>query len=396
METSVPVPESANTVLVRYGEIGVKSKRVRRKMEEALRRNVESAVGRRGVEAEVELLWSRVLVEVEDESAVEEATEAAGETFGVSSASPCVVVEAEMDEITETLAEVALESYEGGSFAVEARRAGDEDEHPFSSTDIEEAGGAAVQDVLDAPVDLDDPDNVFGVECRLDIAFVYADERDGPGGMPYGTQASVVALVSGGIDSPVAAWRAMRRGCPVTLVYVDLGAHGGPDHVARAHEIAETLADYTPDGLELWRLPGEEAVDKLLDETDDTRMLSYRRFMLRAAERVAEKTGGVGVVTGEAIGQKSSQTSKNLRATDAVVDLPVHRPLLSFDKPEIVEEARRIGTYRTSKVDAGCHSVAPSHPETGASLEEVCDAEPDDLLELAEEAVEGATMEEFP
>lgn len=386
--------------MIRYGEIGVKSPQVRRKMEDVLRRNVERAVEKVEVEATVERWWSRVLVEVEEgESSVEEATEAATEAasdvFGVSSASPCVVVDAEIDEITDTLAEIARDCYGGGSFAVDARRAGDEDAHPFTSEDIEETGGAAVRDALGAPVDLDDPDNVFGVECRLDSTFIYAAERDGPGGLPLGTQAPLVALVSGGIDSPVAAWRAMRRGCPVTLVYIDLGAYGGSDHVARAYETAETLAEYTPDGLELWRVPGEEAVEKLLDETDDTRMLSYRHFMLRAAESVVDETGGIGVVTGEAIGQKSSQTSRNLRVTDAATDLPVHRPLLSFDKPEIVAEARRIDTYRTSKVDAGCHSVAPSHPETGASLEEVRDAEPDDLLELADEAVEDATVEGF-
>ncbi|MDZ7687326.1 MAG: tRNA uracil 4-sulfurtransferase ThiI [Halobacteriales archaeon] len=391
------VPDEADTVLVRYGEIGVKSSCVRQKMEETLRRNVARAVERHEVEATVELVWSRVYVEVGEDNgnAVEEATEAASDVFGVSSASPCVVVEAEIDEIADALVEVARDCYEGGSFAVDARRAGDEDAHPFTSEDIEEEGGAAVEDALDAPVDLDAPDNVFGVECRLDRAFVYAEVRDGPGGLPYGTQAGVVALVSGGIDSPVAVWRAMRRGCPVTLVYIDLGKYGGADHVARAYETAETLAGYTPDGIELWHVPGEEAIETLLDETEDTRMLSYRRFMLRVAEGVAEEAGGVGVVTGEAVGQKSSQTSRNLHATDAAVDMPVHRPLLSFDKPEIVAEARRIGTYSTSKVDAGCHSVAPSHPETGASLKKVREAEPDGLFELADEAVEDGTVEEF-
>jgi len=153
------VPEGADTVLVRYGEIGVKSSKVRRMMEDVLRTNVERAVERRGVEADVGRWWSRVLVGVDGgERAVGEATDAA----------------------------------------------------------------------------------------------------------------------SGGIDSPVAAWRAMRRGCPATLVYIDLGAYGGADHVARAYETAETLARYAPDGLELWHVSGEEAVEKLLEETDDTRMLSYR------------------------------------------------------------------------------------------------------------------------
>jgi len=124
-------------------------------------------------------------------------------------------------------------------------------------------------------------------------------------------------------------------------------------------------------------------------------MVSYRRFMLRAAEQVAEETDAVGVVTGEAVGQKSSQTSRNLRATDAACSLPVHRPLLTLDKPEIVEEARRIGTYETAKVDTGCHAVSPGHPETSASLEQVREAEPDDLFGLAEEGAKEATVEVF-
>lgn len=381
-----------DTVLVRYGEIGVKSSKVRQRMEEILRRNVERSIEKRGVEATVERGWSRVIVEPSD---AETAAEAAAETFGVSSASPCAVVEGTVGSVAEAVAGLARREYDGGSFAVDARRAGDEDAHPFTSVDIEREAGAAVVEAVGAPVDLEEPDEVFGVEVRGETAYVYADEYDGFGGLPYGTQADVAALVSGGIDSPVAAWRAMRRGCPATVVYVDMEEYGGPDHVGRAYETAEKLARYVPDEFVMYRIPGGEAIRRLLNEVDGTRMLSYRRFMLRAAEVVAEKTDAVGVVTGEAVGQKSSQTSRNLRATDAAVSMPVHRPLLGFDKPEIVETARRIGTYKTAKVDAGCHAVAPSHPETSASLGEVRDAEPDGLLELAEEAAGDATVEVF-
>jgi thiamine biosynthesis protein ThiI len=386
--------EQFGTVLVRYGEIGVKSSSVRRRMEEHLRRNVESLVAQKGVEATVRREWSRIIVETDPES-VEAATEAATRAFGVSSVSPCVVTDAAVDGIAETVAEVARREYDGGTFAVRARRAGDEDAHPFTSVDVEREAGAAVVEALDAPVDLDDPDNVFGVECRLDDAYVYAEELDGPGGLPYGTQDGVVALVSGGIDSPVAAWRMMRRGCPAELVYVDAGNYGGADHIARAYETVESLARYVPDELRMWHIDGGEAVEKLVKDVGDTRMLSYRRFMLRVAEVVAERVDADGVVTGEAVGQKSSQTPRNLRVTDEACSVPVHRPLLSFDKPEVVEEARKIGTYEASEVNAGCHSIAPEHPETHGSLDEVRDAEPGDLFELAEEAVEDATVEVF-
>ena len=119
----------------------------------------------------------------------------------------------------------------------------------------------------------------------------------------------------------------------------------------------------------------------------DLRMLALRRFMLSAAEAVAEDVGAVGVVTGEAIGQKSSQTSANLAVTDAATTLPVHRPLLTADKPEITQRARELGTFDDATVDAGCDRLAPSLPETNASLEAVRAAEPDDLLERARSVV---------
>ncbi len=379
-------PPGSDVVLVRHGEIGVKSDQVRRKMEGRLADNVASMLADRGVDGDVDRHRNRIFVHTDEPEA---ATAAATDVFGVVSASPAVTVEPTISAISEALRAATEAHYDGGAFAVDARRAGETEAHPFASTDIESDGGSAVWEVIesmggDPAVDLDDPDFRLFVECREDAAYVFLEQRDGPGGLPLGTQRPLVAMISGGIDSPVAAWQVMSRGCPVVPVYVDLGDYGGPDHQARAAATVDDLARFAPNfDLDLRVVPGGDVVAELAETTTETRMLHLRRFVVAVGEAVARETGAVGVVTGEAIGQKSSQTSANLAVTDAAVDLPVHRPALTMDKTEVTALARDIGTYEESTIDAGCNRVAPSFPETNADLDEVRDVEPDDLLERA-------------
>jgi thiamine biosynthesis protein ThiI len=243
-------------------------------------------------------------------------------------------------------------------------------------------------------VDLDDPDIVFEVDCRRDEAYVFSDRVEGPGGLPLGSQAPLVALVSGGIDSPVAAWRAMRRGSPVVPLYLDLGAYGGADHRARAEATVAALRRYAPGMPALRVAPAGDAVERLADARGNDRMVQFRRFMLRVAERVARDEGCAGLVTGEALGQKSSQTAANLAAVDAAVDLPVHRPLLAIDKQEIVDAAKRIGTFDDATIDAGCVRIAPDRPVTAADPDVIADNEPDWLVATASEVADGTEAAE--
>jgi thiamine biosynthesis protein ThiI len=387
------LPPGADTVVVRHGDVGVKSSAVQADMERTLRETLDAMLAARGVDATVDREWGRLLVRTSDPAA---AAAAASDTFGVVSASPARAVPAEMDAITDALADAARECYDGGAFAVDARRAGS---HDFDSHDVNEAGGSAVwnavADDFDPEVDLDDPDVTFFVEARDEEAFVFLDRREGPGGMPLGTQAPLVALVSGGIDSPVAAYQAMKRGSPVVPLYLDLGEFGGPDHRARAEETVRELARFSPQrDLSLRVAPAGDAVERLASDVGKTRMLSYRRFMYRVAEHVAERVGAAGIVTGESIGQKSSQTAANLGVVDAASDLPVHRPLLSWDKQEIIATAREIGTYRDSTIDVGCNRLAPAQPLTAAPAESVERDEPDALFEWAREAAASAERAE--
>ena len=375
----------ADVVLVRHGDIGVKSSQVQSWMEDGLATNVEAMLAARSVEGSVRTRRGRLFVQ---SPTPEAAANAAVDVFGVVSASPARTVPADIEAIADALAEAASETYDEGSFAVDARRAGD---HDFTSQDVGEVGGRAVweavEDRFEPAVDLEDPDHRFSVEVREENAYVFREQFEGPGGLPVGTQAPLVALVSGGIDSPVAAWLAMKRGSPIVPVYFDLGMFGGIDHRARGIDTIRTVAGYAPGQDWTVRVvPIGEALETLHQETAGTRMLSVRRLMLRIGEEIARETDAAGIVTGESIGQKSSQTARNLQATDRVTDWPVHRPLVSCDKQEIIERARAIGTYETATIDTGCNQLAPEQPETAAPIERVEAAEPP-LAPLVEAAV---------
>ncbi|WMT08619.1 THUMP domain-containing protein [Natrinema thermotolerans] len=389
-------PPGADTVLVRHGDVNTKSNTVKRYMEDLLAENLEALLSARSIPGEVERRWSRPLIHTESD-AVEAATDAATDTFGVVSASPSLTTSTEKARILEALAETAREHYDGGTFAVEARRA--DKSLPYDSEDLgREAGNAiwaAVEDEFEPDVDLDDPDLTFGVEVREDAAFHYLEQRDGPGGLPLGSQEPVIALVSGGIDSPVAAYEMMRRGSPIVPAYVDLGDYGGIDHEARAMETVRLLSDYAPNfDMQVYRIPGGDTVDLLVRQMEQGRMLSLRRFFYRAAETLAARVNADGIVTGEAAGQKSSQTVRNLGVTSRATRLPIHRPLLTWDKQDIVARAREIGTFSDSTIDAGCNRVTPDQVETNARLKPLLEHEPDDLLERAEEAAKNATLVE--
>ena len=384
----------ADTVLVRHGDLNTKSTSVKRYMEGLLVSNLEALLEARSIPGEIERQWNRPLIHTTEE-AVDAAAKAAADAFGVVSTSPAVVVDPDLDVICDALAAIADARYDGGSFAVDARRA--HKEYPFTSQDIARQGGnaiwAAVEETFEPTVDLSDPDLTFGVEVREERAFLYLHRIAGPGGLPLGTQAPMVALISGGIDSPVAAYEIMSRGSPVIPVYVDLGDYGGPDHEARAIETVRSLSRYAPDrDLRVWRVPGGEPVALLAESMEQGRMLSLRRFFYRIAECIAEETDAQGIVTGEALGQKSSQTAQNLAVTSRVTDLPIHRPLLTMDKQVIVDRAREIGTYQDSTIPAGCNRIAPDRVETNGRIDSLLAVEPPDLLDRAETAAANAEL----
>ncbi|WP_254862881.1 tRNA sulfurtransferase [Halovivax gelatinilyticus] len=390
-------PPGADTVLVRHGDLNTKSTSVKRYMEGLLVGQLSALLSDRDIAGSVEREWNRPQIHADTEN-IDAALDAATDAFGVVSASACLTVEPTLESILDALAETAKACYDGGSFAVDARRA--DKDLPFTSADVAEKGGTRIWETVESSfeprVDLDDPDVTFGVEVRSELAYIYVTSVSGPGGLPLGSQAPMVALVSGGIDSPVAAYETMRRGSPVVPIYVDLGDYGGPDHEARAIETVRSLQRYAPNtDLSVYRVPGGETVAHLAETMEQGRMLSLRRFFYRIAEHVASEVDAAGIVTGEALGQKSSQTAQNLAVTSRATTLPIHRPLLTRDKQEIVATAREIGTFRESTIPAGCNRVAPDRVETNGTLERLLEVEPGDLYDRAEAAAAEATTVEL-
>lgn len=385
------VPPDADTVVVRVGEVGTKSERVRYSMQSTLGENLRALLQDRGIRGDVEHRRNRPLIRTDDPRA---ATDAATDAPGVVSASPAVSVDPTMDAVCDAMARTAAAGFDGGTFAVRVNRVGDD--YPFTSEDVEREGGSTVWEAVhgaDPTVDLDDPDYTVYAEVRPDEALVFDAKHRGPGGLPLGSQRPLVALLSGGIDSPVAAFEVMSRGAPVTPVYVDLGDFGGADHVARAEASVRTLREYAPTHLEeLLIADGGPTCRELADTLDQGRMLVFRRFIYRVAADVAADRGATGVVTGEAIGQKSSQTTQNMSVLDSVTDFPIHRPLLTVDKDEITARARRLGTYDAAEIPAGCNRFAPAQSETRAGLQQMADIEPEWLRERAREVADDVTV----
>lgn len=384
--------DPTNAVLLGHGDFGAKSSGVRARMADRVADAVAAALDDSGIDAEVERPWSRIVIRTAQPDA---AARTAATLPGVGFARPAVATAPRLAAIRDAAAAIATAEPHapGETYAVDSDRIGADDAHAFSNGELKRKVGRIVGEATGAEVDLDDPDRKYRVEARAREAFVSVRRFQGPGGLPVGSQGRVVVLVSGGIDSPVAMWRLLRRGCTPVPVYVDLGDYGGADHRARALNAVTTLAARAPRAdLRTRVIDGGSLVERVVSATRDTRMLSLRRVMLAAADAVAANADAHSLATGEAVGQKSSQTGANIAITDAAASRPVHRPLLSVDKADVVAEARDLGTYDGSTVPVGCERVAPTHPETNATLASVVDSEPETLLDDARAAGRNADV----
>ncbi|MFQ6064745.1 MAG: tRNA uracil 4-sulfurtransferase ThiI [Candidatus Bathyarchaeia archaeon] len=310
-----------------------------------------------------------------------EAVEAAkrlSRVFGVSSVSPALETEVELDVIVAgclSIAEKVLSK--GNSFAVKCRRVG---EHPYTSRKVcRVVGGKVLEKFADREVrvDLDSPDVKLGVEVRDDLGFIFTDVIKGVGGFPLGVQGRVVGLLSGGLDSAVACWLVMKRGCPLVPVYFDNEPYTTESTARRALEVAKALYDWAIDfPRRLYIVKHGESLKEIVKKAPRRlTCILCKRLMYRVAERIADRVGAEGLVTGEAIGEQASQTIRNLRVLDMAAGYPVHRPLLGFDKAETERLARKIQTYGISARSVNGCTAAPHKPTTKAKMEEIGKAE---------------------
>jgi thiamine biosynthesis protein ThiI len=365
-----------SVLLTRYGEIFLKGQNrgfFERRLVENIKRSVAGIPG-----ARVERTHGRVLVwPPADDASGSKTLRAVARVFGLTSVSPAAVVPRELAAISVAAVESARREVarRGGrpTFKVETRRS-DKRFQP-ASPEVSKQVGAAIVEALDLPVDVHHPQLEVGVEIGFEHAFVYAETAPGPGGLPVGVTGKVELLLSGGIDSPVAGWLMLKRGCELGATYFHSFPYTGDHSKEKVSQLARALAAWQLADVRLNVVHFTDVQKALREASGDGRLavVLYRRMMMRIAERLARSSGARALVTGEALAQVASQTLENLAVIGDSVRIPILRPCLAHDKQETIAIARRIGTYETSiqPYDDCCSLFVPEHPETRAKLDDV-------------------------
>lgn len=306
---------------------------------------------------------------------------ALSQVFGIASFAPALLVKADYTQIENATKTLILSSMrvfvQLRTFAIRATR-GDK-QFALTSKELEIKLGDFVRKEFGKKVDLENPDVIFYVEVFPRGAVVYTEKIPGPGGLPVGTQPRVAVLLSGGIDSPVAAYRMMKRGAPLMAVHFHSYPFTSRASIDKVKELVAVLGQYHGGReIPLYLVPLAEAQKAVVQHCSERyRVLLYRRFMVRIAEALARRQGAQALITGESLGQVASQTVENMAVVEAVSNLPIFRPLIGHDKEEIITEAKRIGTYDISiqPHDDCCSLFMPKNVATRARLNEVVDEE---------------------
>jgi tRNA uracil 4-sulfurtransferase len=289
-----------------------------------------------------------------------------------------------------------LGDQQASSFRVSARRA--DKRFPMTSPQIEREVGGRIKSARGWKVDLSHPELEIHVDILTDEAFCYFGKDRGPGGLPTGVSGRVACLLSGGIDSPVAAWRMMKRGCSVLLIHFHSYPILSRTSQEKAQELAALLTRYQQHSRLYLVAFGDVQRQVVLAAPEALRVVLYRRLMMRIAQGLAEAGHAKGLVTGDVVGQVASQTLDNMAVIGSVVTMPIYRPLIGMDKEEITAEARRLGTYPISIVEDEdcCQLFTPRHPATSARLADVEAAERGlPTADLVRQAVESASVQDF-
>jgi tRNA uracil 4-sulfurtransferase len=376
-------------ILVKYAsEITLKglNKRV---FEDQLIRNIKEATGK---DQKIIKESGRFFIPNFDEADIEKITK----VFGVLSVSIAEVVEKDMESIAASALK-QLGEMNFKTFKVMTKR-GDK-KFPLNSLDISrKIGGLVLQNMPEVSVDVHNPEVILNVEIRIDNAFVFSKEYKGPAGMPYKSAGKGVLLLSGGIDSPVAGYMMAKRGLELIGVYY----HSHPYTSERAKEkvidLAKILASYTSK-FKLYVVPFTKIQMDIIEKCpEDELTIIMRRFMTKIGEEIAKKEGAMAVVTGESLGQVASQTLQSMYVTESGIEMPIFRPLVGTDKIDIMDTARKIGTYETSILpyEDCCTIFVPKHPKTKPRIGDIIKSEAVlDKDELIKNAIEEAEIIEI-
>lgn len=373
-------------VLVRFGEVFLKGHN-RNYFFNALVNNIRAVV--KPIGGSVSMVDSRIFVT--GASDTQDCIERVCRVFGVHSASPAW----ELDKDLPAIYAQAIELMRGrtGTFKVEARRS--DKRFPLDSMELaREAGHEILTHLTGLTVDVHKPEHRLQIEIR-DKAYLYIDSYAGAGGMPLGTGGRAALLLSGGIDSPVAGYMLMKRGVTIECVHFYSFPYTSERAKEKVFTLGRLLARYSGT-LRVHVVPFTKIQMEIHEKTpDEMGTILMRRFMMRIAERIAIKNKCQALITGESVGQVASQTMDSLICTDAVVNMPVFRPVIGMDKVEIIDIANRIGTYETSiePYEDCCTVFTPRRPVTHPRLDRVAEAESAlDVDALIDEAVEGTEV----
>ncbi len=354
-------------ILVRYGEVAIKGPGTRSMMEGLLMHNILSGLRNIGIDARVARSQGRLFVEVPDDR-VRDGIDVISRVFGVKSLSP---VKAYAFKDINDIVGVAVKEWgdlvRGRRFAVRVHRVGS---HGFTSLDVAKAVGAALKP-FSAGVDLERPGIELFIEIRSDQAYLFTEVINGSGGLPLGSEGRLLALISGGFDSPVAAWFMMRRGSYIDALFCSLAY---PIDVVSFLRVSLTLFNKWSIGYDpqLFIIDCSSLINEFRAKVNP-RMWSvlFKRILYEVASRVARSIGALGLVTGESLGQVSSQTLHNLMTIEHGIDLPIYRPLIGLDKDDIVDYAKKIGTYGESMGTEEFCALFSERPRTKVSINEL-------------------------
>ncbi|WP_040421625.1 tRNA uracil 4-sulfurtransferase ThiI [Actinopolymorpha alba] len=378
-------------VLLKYGELALKG-RNRWKFEEVLLRNL----GRTLADLDGIHIRRRNGVLVVKGAPLPALLERTQTVLGLALVHPAVMVKPEIGAIEQAAVEL-LRPYENTSFAVRPRRRWKGFE--LRSQEIAVRIGDRVRTELDRKVDLRNPDFELGIEVDRHEVLLYTEKLPGQGGLPAGVNGRALTLLSGGFDSPVAGYRSMRRGLATDYVHFSGMPFTGPESIYKAYALASRLDRYRGGGSRLWVVSFGNAQRSLATAgAGKLQVLAQRRLMVRVASRLGQQIGAQAIVTGDSLGQVSSQTLPNLVAVEAAAELPLLRPLLGWDKTEIVAEAERIGTAEISRLpDEDCCTLFASPlAETRAEVSALEKIERRlDLDPIVDDLIAAATLHEF-
>lgn len=381
-------------ILIKNGEIVLKGLN-RSTFEDVLIKNLRHAIKPYG-SAVIKKAQSTIYVEPEDGFDLDRALEKVKKVFGIAGFSRALQCEKSMDSIiAEGVPYLKDILSDTRTFKVEAKRA--DKRFPVKSPEIAaEMGGKLLEAYPHLKVDVKNPQTVVNVEIRDFGAYVHAGQLQGAGGMPIGTSGKAAILISGGIDSPVAAWMMAKRGIELTAVHFASPPYTSMRAEMKVKELLSKVAEYSG-AIKLGIVPFTEIQEKISRECPEEYFtLIMRRFMMKIANRLARENGCQALITGESVGQVASQTVYALAVTDAVADMPVFRPCIGMDKEEIVAISRKIDTFDISvqPYEDCCTVFTPKHPRTRPTVEAVEKAEsPLDIDELIERAVQGTEFE---